>query len=535
LNKLRALWFLPITFLAVLFYWPLINITGLGLAGPSFWQGLEIRDLEITWFTIWQALLSTAATLVLAIPGAYVLYRKAFPGQRLFRSLITVPFMLPTVVVAIGFTIFRDSFGVLENPLIWIIVAHVFINYSLMVRTIGSFWLSLDHDVEEAAQVAGAGRLRIFWSITLPQLKPSVISATAATFLFCSASYGVILVLGGGSVKTLETEIANAANVFLDLERASLLALVQTVLSILAFAISQTGGRANFGIDTALHNGEMKELDARDAMPAITTAIVVLVLIATPMALIVLKTIESGDGLIGNFANLAGQGTRDLLNLTVFDAAVNSIRNMFIAGIIAVIVGTVATYLLAQNWRSKLSKVLIRVLDIGFLLPLGVSTVVLGFGYLITFGGGPLPLRESWLVVPIIQSVLAIPLVIRLVYPAIANIESSGLEAAESAGANRFQIWWLIQVPQIRPSLMTAAAFAALVSLGDFGASSLLAYGDQATLPTVLYALISKPGGENYGMAMAASTLLMALTFLVIFALGRETQREPKALRNARA
>jgi thiamine transport system permease protein len=307
------------------------------------------------------------------------------------------------------------------------------------------------------------------------------------------------------------------------------------VLSILAFAISQTGGRANFGIDTALHNGEMKELDARDAMPTLTTAIVVLVLIAAPMALIVLKTIDSGEGLIGNFANLAGQGTRDLLNLTVFDAAVNSIRNMVIAGIIALAVGTVAAYLLAQNWRSKLSKVLIRVLDIGFLLPLGVSTVVLGFGYLITFGGGPLPLRESWLVVPIIQSVLAIPLVIRLVYPAIANIESSGLEAAESAGANRFQIWWLIQVPQIRPSLMTAAAFAALVSLGDFGASSLLAYGDQATLPTVLYALISKPGGENYGMAMAASTLLMALTFLVIFALGRETQREPKALRNARA
>jgi thiamine transport system permease protein len=119
LNKLRALWFLPITFLAVLFYWPLINITGLGLAGPSSWQGLEIRDLEITWFTIWQAVISTVATLVLAIPGAYVLYRKAFPGQRLIRSLITVPFMLPTVVVAIGFTIFRDSFGVLENPLIW--------------------------------------------------------------------------------------------------------------------------------------------------------------------------------------------------------------------------------------------------------------------------------------------------------------------------------------------------------------------------------------------------------------------------------
>jgi thiamine transport system permease protein len=279
----------------------------------------------------------------------------------------------------------------------------------------------------------------------------------------------------------------------------------------------------------------MKNVDGRDALPMFITSVAIVVLIAAPMGLIVLKTISSGDGLFANFSNLAGQGTRDLLNLTVFDAALNSIRNMVIAGTIALAVGTLAAYLLTQNWRSRFSKVLIRVFDIGFLLPLGVSTVVLGFGYLITFGGEPFPLRESWLVVPIVQSVLAIPIVIRLVYPALANIEAASLESAASAGANRLQIWWLIQLPLIRPSLMTAAAFAALVSLGDFGASSLLAYGEQATLPTVLYSLISKPGGDNYGMAMAASTLLMALTFLVIFTLGRETQREPKVLRNVRA
>jgi thiamine transport system permease protein len=181
---------------------------------------------------------------------------------------------------------------------------------------------------------------------------------------------------------------------------------------------------------------------------------------------------------------------------------------------------------LALPTRKRGQAAIAKILDIAFLMPLGISTVVLGFGYLITFGGYPLPLRESWLIVPLIQSVMAVPIVIRLVYPALLSIDKSHFEAAATAGANRLQIWWLIELPMARFSIYTAAAFAAMISLGEFGAASLLAYGDQATLPTVLYTLISKPGGENYGMAMAASTLVIALTFAVVFAISRENPQE---------
>jgi thiamine transport system permease protein len=185
---------------------------------------------------------------------------------------------------------------------------------------------------------------------------------------------------------------------------------------------------------------------------------------------------------------------------------------------------------------KKRSTVLVnRVLDVMFLLPLGISTVVLGFGYLVTFGGYPLPLRETWLVVPLIQSVMAVPLVVRLIYPALAALDRNHIEAAATAGANRWQSFWLIELPMVRFSLYTAAAFAALVSLGEFGAASLLAYGDQATLPTVLYSLISKPGGDNYGMAMAASTFIIALTFAVVFAISRENRPEVQPKRNGLA
>ncbi|MFM5952509.1 MAG: ABC transporter permease [Micrococcales bacterium] len=528
-------WIPPLLFLGVLFFWPLTNILSRGFQGDWLFHLLNIRDWQITWFTIWQALVSTALTLIFAIPGAYILYRKRFVGQRVLRSIITIPFMLPTIVVATGFTIFRDATHVWSNPVFWIITAHIFLNYSLAVRTIGSFWMSLDLQTEEAAALAGAGRFRTVWNISLPQLKPALISAGASTFLYCTASYGVMLVLGGGQVQSLETEIATAANTLLDLPKASALALVQSLLSVVAFGVTQTGGRANLGIEVGEHDGEVKSLDRRDWLASVITFPLIALLIIAPMSMIVFKAFNEGDGLIGNFVNLAGRGTRNLLNLSVLDSIGNSLRNMLISASIALVVGVIVSYLLAVPAKNFKQTVVNRILDIAFLLPLGISTVVLGFGYLVTFGGYPLPLRETWLVTPLIQSVMSAPIVIRLVYPALVSVDRSHYEAASTAGANRWQVWWFIELPMIRFSVYTAAAFAALVSLGEFGASSLLAYGDQATLPTVLYALISKPGGQNYGMAMAAATLIIVLTFAVVFLISRENLQERRPKRNGLA
>ena len=217
MSKRLAGWSIPLIFLGVLFFWPLANILNRGFAGDWALHLVDLRDWQVTWFTVWQALVSTAITLLLAVPSAYILYRKSFPGQRFVRSLITIPFMLPTIVVATGFTIFRDAANLWSDAIVWIIAAHVFLNYALAVRTIGTYWMSLDLQTEEAAAMAGAGRLRTVWSISLPQLRPALISATASTFLYCTASYGVILVLGGGQVDSLETEIAAAANTLMDL------------------------------------------------------------------------------------------------------------------------------------------------------------------------------------------------------------------------------------------------------------------------------------------------------------------------------
>jgi thiamine transport system permease protein len=214
-----------------------------------------------------------------------------------------------------------------------------------------------------------------------------------------------------------------------------------------------------------------------------------------------------------NFTNLATRGARDLLNITFIQASGNSIRNMVIAAVIAFVLGTTISWLLTRT--------MFRSLDLAFLLPLGVSSVVLGFGFLVAFDAEWFPLRSSWLIVPLAQALIALPMVIRMVYPALVSIGREPIEQAQLDGASGFQVWRFVESKMISGVLLTSLGFAALISIGEFGASSFLANGSQATIPTLLYRLISRPGEQNYGMAMAVSAILILLSSIVVYFVAR--------------
>jgi len=524
----RLAWAIPLLFVGVLFYWPLATILGRGFTQDWLHDIFDPKTFDVFWFTVWQAAVSTLVCLLLGVPGAYVLYRRKFRGQRVLRALITVPFMLPTIVVATAFSSFHKWN---TTSAFWIIVAHVFINYSLAVRTIGSQWSHLDRSTEEAAELSGAGRIRSFVSVALPQLRESFISTAATIFLYSATSYGIILMVGGGLINSLETDIANSAIGLLDLPRTSALALLQTLLSVAAFTISLNWGGREFDIDSGTDGAKRAALDRRDLPAVALTGAVILGLLLTPIVSIFWRAFSSPNGMFFYFTAFDTRGFRDLLNVSIAQAASNSFRNMLLSACIAMVIGVTIAWLMSRATTSKLTKAL----DLALLMPLGISTVVLGLGYLITFSTPFLPIRDSWLAVPVIQSVMAVPLVMRIVRPAITSISKAQLESAATEGASGWQIWRLIEVPLIRKSLVTAAAFACLISIGEFGAASLLAFGDQATLPTVLYSLISRPGGDNYGMAMAVSVLLMVFTFVVVLVVSLETPRRRRRARSVYA
>jgi len=518
----KLLWAIPLTLVAVLFYWPIAKITTLGLSGNWLATLGDPKTLEVIWFTLWQAGLSTVVTLLIAIPGAYLLYRKSFPGQPLVRALITVPFVLPSIVVAVGFTVFRNAHDFwielgltfLSDPVYWIIAAHVFVNYSIAVRTIGGVWATMDSEIEEAAELDGAGRLKTLLAISLPQLRPAIFSAAALVFLFSATSFGIVLVLGGGQVETIETAIYFSATQFLDLEAAAALVLVQTVITAAAFLIGSSLAKGTVGLEQVFEGAPKPKVDLRGLPSTLLTAVIVVGLLLMPMLLVLVEAFKVRDGLgLQNFFNLSTRGARDLLNISVLDAAGNSIRNMVVAAGIAFGLGTLISWLLVRT-RQK-------VLDLVFLVPLGVSSVVLGFGFLVSFYADWFPLRSSWLIVPLAQALIALPMVIRLVFPALISIGKEPIEQASLDGASPFQIWRFIESGMIKGVLLTALGYAAIISVGEFGASSFLAYGSEGTIPTLLYRLIARPGEQNYGMAMAVSAILIVFVWSVMLLLAR--------------
>ncbi len=539
----------PLVFLGVFFAWPVVALVARGFVGPE--GGLDLsgfaevfsdpRTWRIVRLTLWQAVLGTTFSLLLGVPGAYVLYRCRFRGRRVLRALVTVPFVLPTVVVGVAFRTLLVEGGPLgflrlDGTFAAIVVALVFFNYSVVVRTVGGLWEHLDPRAEQAARALGATPWRAFRTVTLPALAPAIASAASIVFLFCATAFGVVLVLGGIRYGTIETEIWIQTTQFLDLRTAAVLSVVQLVVVVAALAVAnRTRAKRERALtltaaSSAAHplrlwqrgsGGPASGRPGGDLLPAALTAVVVVVLVGLPLATLVVRSLRVPGGGWGldNYANLGTTGGRNALSVTVWEAAGNSLRTAALATLLAVVIGGLVALVVSRRPRSRTGRRAIGALDSLFMLPLGVSAVTVGFGFLITLDrplGLDVDLRTSGLLVPIAQAVVAIPLVVRTVLPTLRAIDPRLREAAATLGAAPGRVFRSVDGPIAARSLGLAVGFAFAVSLGEFGATSFLARPDTATLPVVIFRLVGRPGAENQGMALAASVVLALLTAVVM-------------------
>jgi len=518
----------PLAFLAVFFAYPVIAIVGRGLA-PHWSVDLDplgevVTDAalrHIAWFTVWQATLSTVLTLAVGLPGAYVLARCEFPGRTVVRALVTVPFVLPTVVVGSAFVALLGDGGPLaglgiDQTLGAILVAHVFFNYAVVVRTVGSLWSHLDPRQEEAARMLGAGRLRVFREVTLPALRPAIAAAGAVVFLFTFTSFGVILILGGPGRATIETEIYRQTAQFLNLPLAAALTVVQLVAIVLLLLLTswiEGRQRVTLSLRAAVETARRPRTPGARAFVGANLLLMAL-LLGVPIGVLVFRSFDTPNGLGLDFYRALGEvHAGSTLFVEPVHAIANSLRFAIAATVIAVVVGGCAAFALASSRR--------RGLDALVSLPLGVSAVTVGFGFLITLDHPPVDLRGSWWLVPIAQALVAVPFVVRVMTPVLRAIDPRLRDAAATLGASPARVWREVDLPIVARAALVAAGFAFAISLGEFGATVFIVRPDQPTLPVLVYRLLGQPGPLNFGGAMAASVILMALTALAILGIER--------------
>lgn len=528
----------PLAFLTAFFLWPVANIIGEGLRGDGRWDLGGVGDVlgdpalrGVAWFTLWQAGASTALTLALALPAAHILARYEFGGRRALQALVTVPFVLPTVVVGAAFLALlgpRGPLGVDLEGTIWaILVAHAFFNHAVVVRTVGGLWEGLDPRTEEAARLLGASRWRALREVTLPALRPAIASAAAITFLFTFTSFGVVRILGGPRHTTLEVEIYRQTANLLDLPVASVLALLQLVAVASLLLLQDRLERRRTTRALALG-------PARRRRPATSAErwwlrgnlAVLALLLVTPLAVLVERSFRTGDGHGLSAWRALGERSRTTgLFVPPVEAVANSLRYAVVATIVAVVLGGLAAAALTRP-RGRLA----RVVDATLLLPLGTSAVTVGFGFLIALDR-PIDLRASPWLVPLAQAVVALPFVVRTMTPVLRSIDDRLREAAAVLGASPTRVWREIDLPLVRRAVLVAAGFAFAISLGEFGATTMIARADTPTVPVAIDRLLGRPGTLNVGQAFALSVVLLVLTAAAVLVVDRARAQatEPSA------
>ncbi len=512
----------PVGFTAVFFAWPVVAIVHRGLVDDAgrfdpaailaLWWTPEVGRLVA--FTLGQAAASTALTLALGMPVAWLLARVQLPGKALVRVVVTVPFVLPTVVVGVAFRMLLGEGHLLGwtglDGTVWaIILAHAFFNIAIVARTVGGVWARMDPRPEQAARALGAGPARVFATVTAPRLLPAVASASAVVFLFCATSFGVVLVLGGTRFRTLETEIYLQTVQVFDLRMAAALSVLQLLAVTAALAVAAAARRRVRGTPAS-------PAAARVARPArgprrlgaaAALAIVTVVLVVPPASLFVRSLRFDGGWSLHAYRIL---GT-EIAGIRPLDAVSTSLRTAVDAALLALVLGLLAAVALDRGrGRGK------ELADGFMMLPLGVSAVTVGFGLLITMGALPGDLRRSQLLVAIAQAMIAMPLVVRTLLPAMQGIDDRLRHAAGVLGAAPLRVWFSVDLPLVARSLAAAVGFAFVVALGEFGATSFLARADEPTLPVLIGKLISRPGADNLAAALASSVLLAVVTGAIV-------------------
>ena len=521
------LWSLPLTFLIIAFFYPLSRILALTFDPSTLTSQNLLLAFRVLLFTFYQATLSTLLTLLLGLPSAYLFARYNFRGKSLLRALTAVPFMLPTVVVAAGFSALLGPRGLLSTffplysfsftgTLPAILVAHVFYNTTIIIRLVGNALSSLDPKLEAAARSLGANPSRVWWNVTFPLLRPSLLASLLLVFLFDFTSFGVILLLGGSQFATLEVEIYLRVLRLPNLPLAALLSVIQLICTML-LSILYTRFAARSVVQTAPRSAESTIRKPKTLREKIFVATLIFLLTSfflLPLSALPMRSlfrIEADRGQRGQvqyglttdyYSELFINRRGSVFYVPPIRATVNSLAYAGSTVIIALLLGFPAAFALSKPRRLE------RILDPLIMLPLGSSAVMLGLGFILSYGAW---LSSPWLV-PFAHTLVALPFVIRTLQPAIASIPQRLRQAASLLGASPWEVWKNIDLPILRRATLSAATFAFTISLGEFGATLLISRPEYPTIPVAIERFLSQPGGLNYGQAMAMATTLMVLT-----------------------
>lgn len=532
---------LPLVFLAVVLVAPVVRLLLEGMGTDVAWWAVW-QDDYLRWRVGWsvaQAGITCVLALLLGLPVAWVLARLEFPGRALVLRLLMLPFVVPTLVAAMGVLALWGPRGWLGEPLAeagwgledtpWLLLyGNLFFNLCVVVRAGVDALEQVSAQRVAAARTLGATPWRAFWRVEWPAVAPWLASALCLVFLYCFAGFGLALILGGQRYATVEVEIYTLVAHELELGQAGVLAVWMLLLTgavALAYAVIEKR------LAAPGRTVPVMRLRPQGAGHwwAVAGALLVLWLVcAAPLLAIVLRALH---------ALVWGQGAAVLLESETLAALGNTLRFSGMALALAAVLGL--THALAVQALDRVS----ALRDSGFVpsaaalgwraaafLPFVVSPVTVAFGLLLLY---PQWTASLGLLVAA-YALLAYPFVAKSLTAALDALPASYAQAAATLGANPWRIFWRVTLPLVATALRRGMAFAAATALGEFAVSLFLSRPEWTTLTTLIYQRLSRPGAANLDAALVLACVLMLLALIAFAGIeGREQRHNADNARHA--
>nr|WP_252490632.1 iron ABC transporter permease [Natronococcus sp. CG52] len=503
------------------------------------------RRLGVVGFTAYQAALSSLLSVALGVPAAYVLARYEFRGRQTLRSLTVLPFVLPSIMVAVGFVATFGQSGTLNRALGLVglgpveimysleavLIAHAFYNAPLVARVTTAAWESVDASAIETARSLGASPFRAFRDVVAPQLYPAVLMGAALTFVFTFGTFPIVLALGGFNLATVEVFVYRLVQ-DLNYTEAAALAIVELVVSLGVLygylryeanhVVRSRGVRPLARRPLSPPSFSLRELVPRAGIAVY--AAIALVVFVSPIVSMLYASVSGPNGLTLDHYRflLKRQQTAAAFQVRPWPAIRNSL--VFAAGALALALpmGVVVSVLTTRRYRGR------KLVDAVAMAPLAVSGIIVGIGLLrgpvfgIEISGWRFTMGGSIAIVAA-HAVSCYPFVVRTVAPGLESVDGSLVESARALGASRARALIDVELPLVWPGVVAGAAFVVAISMGEFSSTVILATGtDQYTMPIAIERFI----GRRLGPATAMGVVLLVVTsvsFVIIDRLGGES------------
>jgi iron(III) transport system permease protein len=470
--------------------------------------------------------LGTLIAMAIGIPFAFLLARYRIPGKNLLKTFGTLPLILPTFIGAEAWLILLgrnglfaklfQPFGV-EIPSIYgwkgIVLVFALQFFPFVFLMVSSAINAIDRSLEEAATNLGAGRLRVFFTVTLPVVMPSILSGGLVVFYLCIENFGVPVLIGE-DFKVLSVQ---AYNEFISEMGGNPSMAGALSMILLAITLSLTllqkfwVERKNYAM-TSLNPVEVKRLGPMATLLSWLFCAGLVFIALFPFAVVMVSSITKTQGPVMYW----GQFSLENFIRAVTIAPRPIINSFFLATtatLIGIVFGVVVSYLLVRR-RGAVS----YLIDVLVMLPLAIAGTVQGIALAATYNKGVIALTGTWMILVLAYFIRKAPYSIKTTSSLLQQIDASIEEASINLGVPPVRSFIKVVIPIMLPGIIAGGIIMWVTTLAELSSTIVLYYGPWATMTVEIFQRI---GSGDFGPASAYAAILILSVLIPLFILNR--------------